>query len=325
MYLIVLNYITIVMNKYQIDLKKHYPKDWIVLQNKVLECFRGMSLDEKRLLILATPLARTTNVSASESIFISAEEFATACGIDKSTAYTALEAASDKIFNRFFSYVSDDNKRVKVRWTYKTEYGDGGSDIYFTDDVLLMLRTFDELNPYTKYKKEIVLKLKLDYSLDLYHLAKKHQKMTEFSMTLEDLFEQLGLPESYKDLSNLKRVFLHPTIKEINKQTEIELDYENLKKGKKVIGFKFFVKEKPKATKIIEIQDEVFPKLSEAQISKYSSMLSKDATLSKLSNFSDYNSFAFWLAGILRDPKSVKEATAKKVFKALRENTDFRK
>jgi hypothetical protein len=27
-----------------LDVKKHYPKDWIVLQNRVVECFRGMSL-----------------------------------------------------------------------------------------------------------------------------------------------------------------------------------------------------------------------------------------------------------------------------------------
>jgi len=60
---------------------------------------------------------------------------------------------------------------------YKTAYGDGGSELYFTDEVLLLLREFDALNPYTKYKKEVVLRLKKDYSLDLYHLAKKHQNM----------------------------------------------------------------------------------------------------------------------------------------------------
>ncbi len=29
--------------------KKHYPKDWVVLQNRVVECFKSMTLDEKRL------------------------------------------------------------------------------------------------------------------------------------------------------------------------------------------------------------------------------------------------------------------------------------
>jgi hypothetical protein len=34
-----------------LDIKKHYPKDWIVLQNRVVNA-REMSLDEKRLFIM---------------------------------------------------------------------------------------------------------------------------------------------------------------------------------------------------------------------------------------------------------------------------------
>ena len=37
---------------------------------------------------------------------------------------------------------------------YKTAYGEGGAELYFTDEVLLLLREFDALNPYTKYKKK---------------------------------------------------------------------------------------------------------------------------------------------------------------------------
>ena len=86
-----------------IDIKKHYPKDWVVLQNKVVECFRGMSLDEKRLFIMATPLARTTKISSNEPIFISSSEFSAECGVDLSTAYTALETASERLFTRFLA------------------------------------------------------------------------------------------------------------------------------------------------------------------------------------------------------------------------------
>ena len=51
-----------------LDIKKHYPKDWIVLQNRVVECYRSMSLDEKRLFIMATPLARTTKISSNDPV-----------------------------------------------------------------------------------------------------------------------------------------------------------------------------------------------------------------------------------------------------------------
>ena len=311
-----------------LDVKKHYPKDWVVLQNRVVECFKSMTLDEKRLFIMATPLARTTNISSGDPIFISTEEFASACGLEITGAYTALGIATKKLFDRSFGYVRADRKKVSIRWMYKTAYGEGGAELYFTDEVLLLLREFDALNPYTKYKKEVVLKLKKDYSLDLYHLAKKHQTMGGFQISLDELFEQFGLPESYRRIGNLKDRVVKPSLNEITANTDIDLSYENIKRGRSVVGFKFTVKEKPKPKLIASKRDQktidMFCNLTDAQVSKYSSILSKVSEISDLSTFQDYPSFALWISGILRDPKSVREETAKRIFKALRKHTDFK-
>jgi hypothetical protein len=43
---------------------KSYPVTTMAIQNKVTECFKSMSVDEKRILIMASPIAR--NVDASE-------------------------------------------------------------------------------------------------------------------------------------------------------------------------------------------------------------------------------------------------------------------
>ena len=310
--------------------KKHYPKDWVVLQNRVVECYRSMSLDEKRLFIMATPLARTTKISSNDPIFISSSEFSKECGIDLSTAYTALELASERLFTRFFGYTAENGDRVKMRWVNKVIYkaGQGGSELYFSDEVLLLLREFDALNPYTKYKKEVVLRLKKDYSLDFYHLAKKHQTMGGFQISLDELFEQLGLPESYRRIGNLKDRVIKPSLDEITANTDIDLSYENVKRGRSVVGFKFTVKEKPKP-KVIETKRDkntidMFCNLTDAQVQKYSSILSKVSDISDLSTFPDYSTFAQWIASILRDPKSVREETAKRIFKALRIHTDFK-
>ena len=314
-----------------LDVKKHYPKDWIVLQNRVVECYRSMSLDEKRLFIMATPLARTTKISSNDPVFISSSEFSKECGIDLSTAYTALELASERLFTRFFGYTNAEGDRVKMRWLNKVIYkaGQGGSELYFTDEVLLLLREFDALNPYTKYKKEVVLRLKKDYSLDFYHLAKKHQTMGGFQISLDELFQQLGLPESYRTrMNNLKYRVIEPSLNEITANTDIDLSYENVKRGRSVVGFKFTVKEKPKPKVIETGRDkntiDMFCKLTDAQIQKYSSILSKVSDISDLSTFPDYSTFAQWIANILRDPKSVREETAKRIFKALRTHTDFK-
>ena len=316
----------------ELDVKKHYPKDWVVLQNRVVECYRSMSLDEKRLFIMATPLARTTKVSSNDPIFISSSDFARECGVDLSTAYTALEMASDRLFTRFFGYTAENGDRVKMRWLNKVIYkaGQGGSELYFSDEVLLLLREFDALNPYTKYKKEVVLRLKKDYSLDFYHLAKKHQTLGGFQISLDELFEQLGLPESYQDLSNLKKRVVKPSLDEITANTDIDLTYENIKRGRSVVGFKFAVKEKIKP-KTIAIQGrapntvDIFCNLTDAQISKYSAVLSRVSDISDMSTFPTYDAFTLFIAGILRNPKSVREETAKRIFSALQQHTDFKK
>ena len=314
----------------ELDAKKHYPKDWVVLQNRVVECFKSMTLDEKRLFIMATPLARTTKISSNDPIFISSSEFSKECGIDLSTAYTALELASERLFTRFFGYTNAEGDRVKMRWLNKVIYkaGQGGSELYFTDEVLLLLREFDALNPYTKYRKEVVLRLRKDYSLDFYHLAKKYQTMGGFQISLDELFEQLGLPESYKRLDNLKNRVIEPSLDEITANTDIDLTYENVKRGRSVVGFKFTVREKPKPKVIETSRDpntvDMFCNLTDAQVSKYSTILSKVSDISDLSNFPTYDAFAHFIAGILRDPKSVREATAKRIFSALRQHTDFK-
>lgn len=308
--------------------KKTYPPNWVVMQNNIQECFKSMNIDEKRMLILASPIARTTNATEKDSILITAEEFAKECGIKTHSAYTQLEAASKNLIKRNFSYNNDRGKRVLSNWVIDCTYEDGGIAIRFPEIVLLMLKEFDKINPYTKYKKDIVLKLKRDYSFDLYHLAKKHQAMGHFEMSLDNIKSELGLPKSYDKLCNLKDRVLKPSLDEITANTDVNLTYENIKKGRSVIGFKFTVKEKPKPKLITPERDQktvdMFCHMSDAQINKYSTILCKLPELSNLSTFNDYPTFALWISGILRDPKSVREETAKRIFKALHSKTDFK-
>lgn len=298
-----------------LDIKKHYPKDWVVLQNRVVECYRSMSLDEKRLFIMATPLARTTKISSNDPIFISSSEFSRECGIDLSTAYTALESATDRLFTRFFGYTNTEGNRVRIRWLNKVIYlkNQGGTELYFTDEVLLLLREFDALNPYTKYKKEVVLRLKKDYSLDFYHLAKKHQTMGGFQISLDELFEQLGLPESYRTrMNNLKSRVIEPSLDEITANTDIDLSYENVKRGRSVVGFKFTVRDKPKP-KVIETgldpnTPDLFHKMTESQLDTFSSKLSELPEVQKMAHAGeDMKPFVARLRSMLKDSEKQKK------------------
>lgn len=308
--------------------EKKYPLGTVAIQNKVAECFKSMTIDEKRILIMSSPIARNTNATEQDEIFISTKEFADECGIKPNSAYKQLEFASKRLIDRSFSYINFREKRVRSNWVIDATYEDAGVSLRFTAIVLEMLKILDEFNPYTKYRKEIVLRLKKDYAIDLYHLAKKNQKLGRFKLTIEQAFTEFGLPDSYRDLSNFKKRVLKVPIEEINAVTDLSIEYEPFKSGRTVIGYDFTVKEKPKPKVIETGRDkntiDMFCKLTDAQIQKYSSILSKVSDISDLSTFPDYSTFAQWIANILRDPKSVREETAKRIFKALRTHTDFK-
>ena len=61
------------------------------------------------------------------------------------------------------------------------------------------------------------------------------------------------------------------------------------------------------------------------QIAKYSMILCKLGSISDLSNFPDYPTFANWIGNILRSPEKADEQTAKRIFTALKTETDYGK
>ncbi len=142
------------------------------------------------------------------------------------------------------------------------------------------------------------------------------------------MFSEFGLPDSYRDLRNLKRRVLKNAMEEINAVTDISIEYMPIKQGRSVTGFKFAVKEKPKPKNIGVGRDpdtiDMFVSMTDAQIKTYSSILSKVHSISNLAGNKDYSAFAVWIGNVLRDPSSVREETAKRVFKALRTETDFK-
>ena len=185
--------------------------------------------------------------------------------------------------------------------------------MHFTDEVIYLLQVFDSFNPYTKYLKDDVLSLKLSYSIDLYHLAKKFEGMGGFSMSLDEYRQELGTPKSYARINNLKENAVDGPIKEINEKTDINITYENIKRGRTVTGLKFTVKAKPNKKKGLDLLNqndesrEIAP-LTVKQIDRFAPLLA---------NYSPFGSHApqgkstqeviSWLHTELRDAAFLKK------------------
>ncbi|MGL5411091.1 replication initiation protein [Cetobacterium sp.] len=102
---------------------------------------------------------------------------------------------------------------------------------------------------FCKYKLKYIEPLTSKYSVLFYMLFKSNQFKKDFSMSIEEINFKIG--KSFRS-DNLERRVLEPTIEEINKYTDINIEVIKERNGlkNKISGYKFIV-----SKKIIEVSD----------------------------------------------------------------------
>ena len=135
----------------------------------------------------------------------------------------------------------------------------------------LLIRFHDKLKPYildlvgkayTVYKLNLLFLLSSEYSQRLMELLlekqgylKNRDKVFRI-LTIEEIREKLNVPDGkYENrIDNFRLRVLDDPIKEINEKTDYFVWYEVQKKGKKVTGFKFWLKLKKTAETVETIE-----------------------------------------------------------------------
>lgn len=229
----------------------------VVKSNRLNAAIQNLSLSEIRLIQLGIIDSREQNkgLSSEVPLRIDALRYAEAFGVSKQTAYEALLNAEMNLFERRFSFIDDKKNKVKSRWISQVVYmeGEGAIEIIFTPAVVKEITRINGIEQFfTKYTLEQIAQLDSVYSVRLYELLVQwgEAKKTPV-LELEQFRGQLGLGVSdYKRMSDFKRRVLDSSVKEVNEKTDIKISYEQVKKGRTIIGFKFKVlfKDKPKTT-----------------------------------------------------------------------------
>ena len=166
------------------------------------------------------------------------------------------------------------------------------------------------------------------YSFRFYQMIMQFKSTGYCKVSLDDLRYSLALFEKYEATKDLRKWVIDTAVNEINEKTPYKVSYELLKTGRKFTHLELKFRQKLPSKKIATSRDhqtvDMFYSLSDSQIKTYSLILSKVHSISDLAENKDYQAFAIWIANILREPTSVRDETAKRIFKALRTETDFK-
>lgn len=309
----------------------------VVKDNALIDASFNLSLVEQRIMLLAIVEAReVNNLTPNTAIEVLVSNYVQQFKADSNNIYGALKDAARTLKRREFSYIDRYKGQpayTTANWVNKVTYVDNSGMVvlYFSEEVISLISRLEE--QFTKYHLEQVSSFKSKYSTRLYELIVKWVSTGKTEKYgIEDLRSKLGLGvNEYSTMSNFKINVLDKALGEINKHSDLTVSYEQFKQGRAItaVQFKFEQKQQPKKQKEVTSKDQntidIFCNLTESQIGKYSTILSKEHSISDLAGTKDYPAFQSWIANVLRDPNSVSKGTADRMFTALREKTDFGK
>ena len=148
-------------------------KDLVVKDNALINASYYLSLTEQRLILLAIIQARAEKLTNSNEFKVRVSSYINAFGVERSTAYEALQKAVDTLINRRFSYyriVNDQQEKVTTNWVQSVAYATNESyiKIKFTDDVMPLITQLEK--HFTSYQLEQVKDLSSIYAIRLYEV-----------------------------------------------------------------------------------------------------------------------------------------------------------
>lgn len=254
----------------------------ITKSNAIINASYRLSLNELRIILYGLshinprsnefPLFHTINMKELAEFYDIGQK-------DRGSFYQNIqEALIKKFWERDFSYFDNKvGKVVKRRWLIEVQYGGEDNTLAYHYNPMIKDELQQLAKRFTSYFLTNVANMKSAYSIRIYEIAimylnaSKKQK-TVFNKKISDLKTYLDIEDKYVKFSNFKSRVLEKAKAEINIFSDIKLNYEIVKTGKKPTEVKFTVVSKEEVQKL--------PQYTQLKISSKSLYTAKKLALS---------------------------------------------
>ena len=175
-------------------------------------------------------------------------EYCKICGIDYDNGknYQDVKATLKKLRDKSMWLTLPDGSETTVGWLAKatTNKKSGIAHIKLDEDMVPYL--FDLKQKFTQYQLYNVLGMKSAFSVRIYELMKSYSFRHTITFELDELKKLLMVEDvkSYNRFPDFRRKVLEKAQLEINELTDINIEFEPIKTGKKVTSIKFIIEEK---------------------------------------------------------------------------------
>ena len=216
-------------------------KNYMVTKsNKLIACNYDLSLQEQKIILTLASMVQPQDTEFKEYEF-KIKDFIKLLGVEGQNKYTELPKITKELKKKVFE-IREGTDILQVSWL--------GGVRYKTKEGILILKLDSGLKPYMlelkelyiSYKLDNILSLKSKYSIRIFEILKSNLFKKCIEIEIEELKKILGIKgKSYDVYQNLKNKVVLQSQKELNKKTDINFEFEEIKTGRKVTSLKFYI------------------------------------------------------------------------------------
>ncbi|MED4906493.1 replication initiation protein [Heyndrickxia faecalis] len=178
------------------------------------------------------------------------QEFSEMLGYRGSPKYTELREITKNLMRKVLE-IREGQKLKQLSWVSYVEYDERSGFVSLSFDPRLKPYLLQLKREFTTYRLKNVMELKSSYSIRMYELLKRWQYMKEVEIALDDLRMMVGAADKYHQYHNFKKRVLTPAQQEILEKTDIWFKYQEVRKKRKVMALRFYIKEKSTIDQVV--------------------------------------------------------------------------
>ena len=213
----------------------------VVKSNKLIEARYNSTLNEQKLVLYAVSRLDTSkdkfNILELETVDFMELLNTTVL------RYTEIRELVAGLMSKQVRIETDEMDLV-ANWVSSIKYikNSGIIELEFSENLIPYMLQLKER--FTRYQLKNILYLRSKHSIRIYELLKQYQKIGHRSFTIEELKKLLMIEGRYKQFRDFNKSVLKLTQDEINELTDINIDIEHVKRGRKVVGVKYIIQSK---------------------------------------------------------------------------------
>lgn len=219
--------------------------NWVYQSNRLIESSYTLTVVEQKLIRLLASMINKDDDDIKEYEF-KTKELIKVLNTSDSRFYRDIDSITDLLMQRIIKIKNvDTSEFIKYHWVDTAKYVNG----------ILKLKINKDLKPfylgldcYTKYQLRNIMQFKSTYSFRLYELFKQYESIGHRIITIEGLRDSLNINKNqYPKYANLKQKVINVAVKEINANTDLLVDYSEIKQVRKIVSIQFSIIKKDKA------------------------------------------------------------------------------